>query len=157
NIRKCVDTLGLNVYDVVFTGWASSQAVLTETEKELGVALLDIGAGTTSISIFDEGSIIFSASIPLGGSSVTSDLAIGLQVTLEEVEKIKVRMSDLLDDKVLAKEEEDKPPALLRKNEEEEDKDESPKDLVDVTGLGVKSQEHISKSLLTQIVEARIE
>ena len=82
NLKKCVEQLGLNVYDVVFTGWASSLSVLTDTEKELGVTMLDIGAGTTSISIFDEGSIIYSGVIPLGGINITSDLANGLQVSL---------------------------------------------------------------------------
>lgn len=158
NLRKCIDKLALNVYDVVFTGWAASLAVLTETEKELGVSLIDIGSGTSSISIFEEGSIIYSGSIPLGGANVTSDLAIGLQVSLEEAEKIKVNVSDLLNDKVAGTKTSDNTPALLRKVEDEsaeveEDKD----DMVDVTGLGIKSQEKISKSLLIQIIDARME
>ncbi len=159
NIKKCVEQLGFNVYDVVFTGWASSLAVLTETEKELGVALLDIGAGTTSITIFEEGSISYSGCVPLGGWHITSDLAIGLQVTLEEAEKIKVNMENLMNDKVPMNTSEDKTPALLRKsqNEETEKKKDKVDDLVDVTGLGVKSQQGVSKSFMKQIVEARLE
>jgi cell division protein FtsA len=158
NIRKCVEQLGLTVYDVVFTGWASSLAVLTDTEKELGVSLIDIGAGTASISIFEEGAINYSGCIPLGGVNITSDLAIGLQVTLEEAEKLKINMEALLNDK-LPKEEEDKMPALLRKANEAEPKDEvkKEKDMIDVTPLGIKSQTQISKSFITQIVEARLE
>jgi cell division protein FtsA len=159
NIRKCVEQLGLTVYDVVFTGWASSLAVLTDTEKELGVSLIDIGAGTASISIFEEGAINYSGCIPLGGVNITSDLAIGLQVTLEEAEKLKVNLDDLLNDKLPSKEEEDKMPALLRKSVVEEQKDETKKekDMVDVTPLGIKSQTQVSKAFLLQIVEARLE
>lgn len=158
NIKKCVEGNGLTVYDVVFTGWASSLAVLTDTEKELGVSLIDIGAGTASISIFEEGAIVYSGCIPLGGVNITSDLAIGLQVSLEEAEKLKVNMEDLLNDK-LPKEEEDKMPALLRKSGEDKEKDEAKKekDMIDVTPLGIKSQKEISKSFLNQIVEARLE
>ena len=93
NIKKCIDQIGSNVYDVIFTGWASSLAVLTDTEKELGVTMLDIGAGTTTICIFQEGSIIYSGSIPLGGNSITSDIAIVMQASFEESEKIKVSLS----------------------------------------------------------------
>lgn len=157
NIKKCVEQLGFNVYDVVFTGWASSLAVLTETEKELGVALLDIGAGTTSIAIFEEGSISYSGCVPLGGWHLTSDLAIGLQVTLEEAEKIKINMENLLNDKLPVNNDEDRTPTLLRKKTEEVKAEKKPEDLVDVKSLGVKSQSSVSKSFMKQIVEARLE
>lgn len=157
NIKKCVEQLGFNVYDAVFTGWASSLAVLTETEKELGVALLDIGAGTTSIAIFEEGSISYSGCVPLGGWHLTSDLAIGLQVTLEEAEKIKINMENLLNDKLPANNEEDRTPTLLRKKTEETKTDKKPDDLVDVKSLGIKSQSSVSKSFMKQIIEARLE
>lgn len=156
NIRKCVEQVGLNVYDVIFAGWASSLSVLTETEKELGVTMLDIGSGTTSITIFEEGSITYSSCIPLGGNAITSDIAIGLQVSLEEAEKIKVNMSDILDNKVAASKAKDldSTPALLRKKEEIKEK--KPKgDEVDLSGYGVDKK--ISKSILQNIVDARCE
>lgn len=156
NIRKCVEQVGLNVYDVIFAGWASSLSVLTETEKELGVTMLDIGSGTTSITIFEEGSITYSSCIPLGGNSITSDIAIGLQVSLEEAEKIKVNMSDILDNKVAASKSKDldSTPALLRKKEEAKEK--KPKgDEVDLSGYGVEKK--VSKSVLQNIVDARCE
>lgn len=156
NIRKCVEQVGLNVYDVIFAGWASSLSVLTETEKELGVTMLDIGSGTTSITIFEEGSITYSSCIPLGGNAITSDIAIGLQVSLEEAEKIKVNMSDILDNKVAASKAKDldATPALLRKKDEIKEK--KPKgDEVDLSGYGVDKK--ISKSILQNIVDARCE
>lgn len=157
NIKKCVEQLGYNVFDVVFTGWASSQAVLTDTEKELGVSVLDVGAGTTSITIFEEGSITYSGCVPLGGWHITSDLAIGLQVTLEEAEKIKINMEDLLNDKIVASESEDRTPTLLRKSHAEEKKEIKAEDAVDISVLGVKSQSTVSKEFMKQIVEARLE
>ncbi len=158
NIRKCVEENGLTLYDVVFAGWASSLAVLTDTEKELGVSLIDIGSGTADVTIFQEGAIVYSGCIPLGGMNITSDLAIGLQVTLEEAEKIKINIENLLNDKITASEDDDKTPALLRKVEEtKEKKEEKKEDMVDVSALGVKSQKEVSKAFLTQIVEARLE
>ncbi len=157
NIKKCVEQCGFNVYDVVFTGWAASLAVLTETEKELGVALLDIGSGTTSITIFEEGSISYSGCVALGGWHITSDLAIGLQVTLEEAEKVKLNLENLLNDRLPVHDEEDKTPALLRKTQDTAKKEKKVDDLVDVSGIGLKSQSSISKSFAKQIVEARLE
>ncbi len=156
NIRKCVEQVGLNVYDVIFAGWASSLSVLTETEKELGVTMLDIGSGTTSITIFEEGSITYSSCIPLGGNAITSDIAIGLQVSLEEAEKIKVNMSDILDNKVAVNRSKDldSTPALLRRKDEPKEK--KPKgDEVDLSSYGVDKK--ISKSVLQNIVDARCE
>jgi len=159
NLKKCLETLGFNVYDVVFTGWASSLAVLTDTEKELGVTMLDIGAGTTSISIFQEGSIIYSGSIPLGGFNVTSDLAIGLQVSLTDAEKIKVKLGDIMDNKALgttAKKLESTP-ALLRKVEEEKPKKKEKGDEIDLSALDITTDKKVSKAMLSKIVEARCE
>jgi len=96
NLLKSVQQLGLRVEDVVFGGWASSLSVLTDTEKELGVMLLDIGGGNTTITTFVEDAIAYSGCIPIGGINVTSDLAIGLRVSLEDAEKIKVNAPDLL-------------------------------------------------------------
>lgn len=156
NLKKCVEQLGLNVFDVVFAGWASSLSVLTDTEKELGVTLLDIGAGTTSISIFEEGSVIYSGTIPLGGINVTSDIAIGLQVSLEDAEKIKVHMSDLIENKTKAKKaSSDSTPALLRKVEQEEPKLKKG-DEIDLSVLDIEGKK-VSKEMLKNIVEARCE
>ncbi len=89
NLAKCVQQVGLDVESLVFNGLAAADAVLTETEKELGVVLLDIGGGTTSLVVFEEGSPAYSAVLPLGGKNITNDIAIGLRISLEEAEKIK--------------------------------------------------------------------
>lgn len=156
NIKKCVEQIGLHVYDVIFNGWASSLSVLTDTEKELGVTMMDMGSGTTSIAIFEEGAIIYSSSIPLGGNSITSDIAIGLQVSLEDAEKIKVNMADILDNKCNIKKgkDMDSTPALLRRADEPVEK-KAKTDDVDLSSFGVEKS--VSKDMIQKIVEARCE
>jgi cell division protein FtsA len=102
NLIKCVSEIGVNVSGLVFAGLASAESVLTETEKELGVCLVDIGAGTTSVSVFVEGALTHSAVLPVGARHVTNDLAIGLRISLEQAEKIKLVLSDNPKDKLLA-------------------------------------------------------
>jgi len=121
--------------------------------------MLDMGAGTTSIAVFQDGAIAYSGCIPLGGQSITSDIAIGLQTSIEDAEKIKLNMDKIVNDKVaLTARTEDKTPALLKKGEEKEKeiKRRNP-DLVDITSLGVQGKKEVSKSMLTQIVDARLE
>ncbi len=158
NLRKCVEQLCLNIVDVVFTGWASSLSVLTETEKELGVTLLDIGAGTTSISIFEESAITFSGCVPLGGVNITSDLAIGLQLSLEDAEKVKMNLDKLFDpDATEDKEKNKKKPRLIydetEKTKSKKEKDEE----IDLSVIGISGNKIVSKSLIKQIIEARLE
>jgi len=89
NVIRCVSDLGINASGPVFTGLASSESTLTDTEKELGVILADIGAGTTSISIFIEGACSYSAVIPVGARKITDDIAIGLTSSIDTAERIK--------------------------------------------------------------------
>src|SRR3989344_5412975 len=93
NLRKSVNEVGVEVEDLVFAGLASSYATITPTEKELGCVLVDIGAGTTSIAAFVDGGLAHSGSLPVGARNVTNDLAIGLRVSLETAEKIKLNLS----------------------------------------------------------------
>lgn len=93
NLEKAFSEVGVDVDSFIFNGFASSQAVLSETEKELGVILIDIGAGTTDISIFAEGSIAYSSVLAIGARHITNDLAIGLRISLESAEKIKLHLS----------------------------------------------------------------
>ena len=94
NLRKAVKEVGIEVNGFVFSGLASSESVLTATEKELGCCLVDIGGGTTSLCVFIDGAPVYSAVIPIGAKNVTNDLAIGLRVSLEDAEKIKLLLSD---------------------------------------------------------------
>ncbi len=91
NIIKCVRRCGLEVDDVILEQLASSQAVLTEDEKELGVCLVDIGGGTTDIAVFTEGSIRHTAVIPIAGDQVTNDIAVALRTPTQHAEDIKIK------------------------------------------------------------------
>jgi cell division protein FtsA len=91
NIVKCVRRCGLEVDDIILEQLASSYAVLTEDEKELGVCLVDIGGGTTDIAVFIDGSIHHTAVIPIAGDQVTNDIAVALRTPTQYAEDIKVR------------------------------------------------------------------
>lgn len=93
NLLRCVNQVGVEVEAPIFAGLASAYSILTETEKELGVVLADIGGGTTDVVMFMEGSPAYSAVIPIGGKNITNDLAIGLRVSLDDAEKIKTFIS----------------------------------------------------------------
>ena len=90
NLYKCVEELGVEVMSLAFSGYASSFACLSDTEKELGVVLVDIGGGTTDVAIFVEGALSYSSVIPVGAINISKDLAAGLRVSLESAEKIKL-------------------------------------------------------------------
>lgn len=89
NLIKSVELAGIKVEDLLLQPIAAGEAVLDEGEKEVGVALLDIGGGTTDLAIFLNGSIYFSTSIPVGGNHITSDIMVGLRTTYEEAERLK--------------------------------------------------------------------
>ncbi len=147
NLLKCVQQLGLKVDDVVFSGWASSTSVLTDTEKELGVMLLDIGGGITSITTFVEDAITYSGCVPFGGVNVTSDLAIGLRVNLDDAEKIKVNAADILKGNKVKKKSIDI---------NSSDKQDKKSKFVDISSLGVEGMKEIDQGLFDEIIEARL-
>ncbi len=91
NIIKCVNRAGLDVVDIVLQPLASSEAVLSQEERDLGVVMVDLGGGTTDLAIFLDGSIRHSAVLPIGGQNLTKDLAIGLLTSQTEAEKIKLQ------------------------------------------------------------------
>ena len=95
NLVKCVEQIGIEVEQLVYSGLASAEAVLTDTEKELGTMLIDIGGGTMDLVIYTSGRPAYSAVLPIGGQNVTNDLAIGLRTLLEDAEKIKLRLSEV--------------------------------------------------------------
>ncbi|MBU1032059.1 cell division protein FtsA [Patescibacteria group bacterium] len=92
NLVKCVQEVGIDVAELVFSGIVSSLAILSDTEKELGAVLVDIGGETTDVVIFIDGSVAYSSVIPIGARHITSDMAVGLRVSLESAEKIKLSL-----------------------------------------------------------------
>jgi cell division protein FtsA len=91
NLLKCVQRAGLEIEDLVLEPLASGEAVLTQAERDLGVALADVGGGTSSIGIFTGGGLCYAAVLPVGGSHITNDVAVGLRTPIAEAEKLKVR------------------------------------------------------------------
>ncbi len=91
NLVKCVNRAGFRVQDLILQSLAAGRAVLTPEEKELGVALIDMGGGTTDILVYAEGAPYYTATIPVGGSQVTSDLSILKNISYESAEKIKIQ------------------------------------------------------------------
>jgi cell division protein FtsA len=91
NLSKCVNAAGVKIDELVASGLASADSVLTETEKELGVAVADIGAGTIDLGMFADGSPFRTAVLPVGGNNVTNDLALGLKTSLQVAEELKIQ------------------------------------------------------------------
>jgi len=89
NLTRCLTDVGLNLSGLIYAGLATGEAILTETEKELGVILIDIGGGVTSLTIYTESFPCFVRVLPVGADNVTNDLAIGLRLSLENAEKLK--------------------------------------------------------------------
>lgn len=133
NIYKSVDKAGLKVIDLVLQPLASSFAVLEKDEKELGVALLDMGGGTTDIAIYSEDSIRHTAVVGLGGEYVTKDIAIGIRTPIEKAEEIKRNFGCSFSPLVQADE------------------------YVSVPGVGGREQREVSKAVLASIIEPRVE
>jgi cell division protein FtsA len=133
NIIKCVRRCGLEVDQLMLNPLASSQAVLTEDEKELGVALVDIGAGTTDVAIFAGGAIRHTAVIPIAGDLITSDIAMALRTPTKDAEDIKVESG-------YAKQ-------LLA----------DPNQQVEVPGLGDRVPRMLSRQALAGVIEPRVE
>ncbi len=133
NIVKCLKRCGLNASDVVLEQFASSQSILTEDEKELGVCMIDIGGGTTDIAIFTDGSVRHTAVIPIAGDQVTNDIAIALRTPARNAEEIKLKYACALQD-------------LADSNQ-----------MIDIPMAGDRPARHLSKRALAEVVEARYE
>lgn len=145
NLEKAFSEVGVDVDNFVFSGYASSLSVLSDTEKELGVILVDIGAGTTDISIYTEGSVAYSSVLAIGARHVTNDLAIGLRISLESAEKIKLFLSRVQDKKMLRTEESESVP---------KGKEAKPSDEIDLSSLNLN--EEISKVSQKTLIEGII-
>ena len=133
NIYKCVRKAGLEVADVILEPLASSEAVLTEEEKEAGVVLVDIGGGTTDIAIFQDGIIRHTAVIPFGGNVITEDIREGCSIIKAQAEQLKVKFGS----------------ALANENQENE--------IISIPGLRGREPKEISVKNLANIIQARME
>jgi cell division protein FtsA len=133
NIIKCVRRCGLEVQDLILQPLASSSSVLTADEKELGVALVDIGGGTTDIAVFVGGSIRHSAVLAVAGDQITNDIAMALRTPTADAEDIKLRHG--LAKQVLA----------------------NPNDKIEVPGIGDRGPRSLSKQALAAVIEPRVE
>ena len=133
NIFKCVHKAGLEVDDLILEPLASSEAVLSDEEKEAGVALVDIGGGTTDIAIFQDGIIRHTAVIPFGGNAITEDIKEGCGIIKNQAELLKVKFGS----------------ALASESKENE--------IVSIPGLRGRDPKEISLKTLAQIIQARME
>ncbi len=133
NVEKSVARAGLQIDELVLEPIATAEAVLLDDEKDLGVCLVDIGGGTSDLAIYVQGEIIYSAVIPVGGSHVTSDLAYGLTVAVEEAERLKTENGS----------------ALLDMVPEE--------DVISVRQVGRSEQRKLRRRALVQIIEPRMQ
>ncbi len=133
NLTKCVYRTGLNIEDLIYSALGVSEAVLNNKQKDLGVAVIDIGASTTTLTVFEGGELIHGAVLPLGSDHITADIAIGLRIDLEQAEKIKISCGCAVSDDIEKKEE------------------------INLKNFGDEEDIFISKKYLTEIIEARVE
>ena len=133
NIEKCIRRCGLDVDDIILEQLASSYAVLTEDEKDLGVCLVDIGGGTTDIAIFTDGAIRHTGVIPIAGDQVTNDIAMALRTPTPHAEELKIKYACAL--------------ASLAK----------PEETIKVPTVGDRAPRNLSRQALAEVVEPRYE
>lgn len=152
NLVKCVSQVGIDVTELVFSGISSALSVLSDTEKELGVVLVDIGGETTDVVIFVDGSVSYSSVIPIGSRHITSDMAVGLRVSLESAEKIKLSLGRKLEKKpALADQSEENSKAVLNRKKDEE--------VIDIKSLGILEdiQKISRKAVVDGIIKPRLQ
>jgi len=133
NIIRCCNRTGLEVNDIVLEQLAASDAVLIPDEKELGVALADIGGGTTDLVVFSQGAVRQTAVFGLGGNHLTNDIAVGLRTPLVESEKIKIKYGCALT-------------SMVKKEE-----------MIEVPSVGGRRARVLSRQILAEIIEPRME
>ena len=131
NVTKCVARCGLQVDDLILQQLASSHAVLSDDERDLGIALVDIGAGTTDVAVFTEGAIRYTTCIPIAGDLVTNDIAVALRTPTVHAEEIKIKYACALEQMV------------------------SSDETIQVPSVGNRDPRRLERQTLAQVVEAR--
>lgn len=133
NLARCVERAGIGIDSLVLQPLAAGEAVLTEAERDLGVALIDIGGGTTDVAVFAEGSLAFGAVLPVGGFQVSNDLAVGLRTPFAAAEEIKIRHGYAIPSQI------------------EDDR------MIDVSAFDVADAQRVSRREVSEIIEPRLE
>ncbi|WP_448592726.1 cell division protein FtsA [Thermoflexus hugenholtzii] len=133
NLRRCIESAQIEVEEFVLSPLASAEAVISEGEREIGVVLVDIGAGTTDLAVFVEGSVAYTTVIPVGGQHITNDLAYGLHVPAPVAEEIKIRHGHALAAAIPAEEQ------------------------ITVQGFGDNGPVTFSRREMAEIIEARVQ
>ena len=132
NLSKCVQRAGVEIDELVLTPLAAAEAVLSDEDRELGVALVDMGGDTTDVAVFQDGSIAHAASVPYGGRTVTSDLGIVLRVAPESAESVKLRYATALPLEV------------------------DPDEVVHITSIGEEAPHGVTRRHIAEIVQSRV-
>ncbi len=133
NVRRSVERAGLDVAGIILQPLASSKAVLSDEETELGVAMVDLGGGTTDLAIYSQGSLVHTAVLPIGGNHLTQDVAVGFRISQAEAEKVKISHGSVLSEGI---------------TEEE---------LFEAQGIGGRPPQSGSRKALSEILEPRAE
>ncbi len=133
NLTKSVYRTGLDIEDLVFSILATSEAVVSERQKELGVCVVNVGASTTNMVVYEEGDVLHTAVLPIGSDHITSDIAIGLRTSIEVAEQVKLQYATCL-------------PKDVNKKEE-----------LDLGELGAPEQEIVGRKFVADITEARVQ
>ena len=133
NLVKCANRSGLSVVELVLEPIASAEAVLSDDEKELGVALVDVGGGTSDLCIYVGGALVHTGVINIGGNHITNDIAVGLRTPQSEAEKIKIRHGCCMKELI------------------------APEETIEVPGVGGRQPRIVARRLLAEIIEPRVE
>jgi len=133
NLKKCISNLGIKTESLTLDVLAASQSVLSKHQKELGVLVLDIGGGTTGMTVYEEGKLLYAHILPIGADHVTNDIAIGLRITVDLAEKIKLQYGTTL-------------PSEIKK-----------KEVVNLSDLDENEEGMIDRKEIAKIIEARVQ
>lgn len=131
NLEKCIDQAGVDIDAIVPATIAAGEATLTKRQKELGVVVVDIGSGCTSVTVFEEGTILHSVCLPVGGENVSNDIAIGLRTSVETAERVKIEFGSVLPQEI------------------------GEREMIDLSSISRVDTQTVSKRYLAEIMQAR--
>ena len=131
NLEKCIHQAGVDIIDIVPTPLAISESVLSRRQKELGVVVIDIGSSSTSLAVFEEGTTLHTAVLPIGGEAVSNDIAIGLRTSVDTAEKIKIEYGHCFPEEI------------------------SDREMIDLSTISKIDSHKVSKRQMAEIIQAR--